>query len=258
MIVATAGHVDHGKTSLIRGLTGVETDTLAEEIERGLSINLGYAYLSQASNHTLGFIDVPGHRRFINTMISGISGVDMGLLVVAADDGPMPQTLEHIDVLDILGVEALCVVINKVDRVDALRVSEVLQQVDALLQTRRWPEHVSFAVSSQSGQGLEALKKHLVTAAETHQRQRNTGGFRLSIDRSFNINGVGLVVTGTASAGEVKKGDLLELLPGGQSVRIRHLRANNCEVDGASAGQRVALALAGKVSQKQIERETGW
>ena len=254
MIVATAGHVDHGKTSLIRGLTGVETDTLAEEIERGLSINLGYAYLSQASDHTLGFIDVPGHRRFINTMISGISGVDMGLLVVAADDGPMPQTLEHIDVLDILGVEALCVVINKVDRVDALRVSEVLQQVDALLQTRRWPEHVSFAVSSQSGQGLEALKKHLVTAAETHQRQRNTGGFRLSIDRSFNINGVGLVVTGTASAGEVKKGDLLELLPGGQSVRIRHLRANNCEVDGASAGQRVALALAGKVSQKQIER----
>ncbi|MDA8660697.1 selenocysteine-specific translation elongation factor [Luminiphilus sp.] len=254
MIVATAGHVDHGKTSLIRGLTGVETDTLAEEIERGLSINLGYAYLSQASDHTLGFIDVPGHRRFINTMISGISGVDMGLLVVAADDGPMPQTLEHIDVLDILGVEALCVVINKVDRVDALRVSEVLQQVDALLQTRRWPEHVSFAVSSQSGQGLEALKKHLVTAAETHQRQRNTGGFRLSIDRSFNINGVGLVVTGTASAGEVKKGDLLELLPGGQSVRIRHLRANNCEVDRASVGQRVALALAGKVSQKQIER----
>ncbi len=254
MIVATAGHVDHGKTSLIRGLTGVETDTLAEEIERGLSINLGYAYLSQASDHTLGFIDVPGHRRFINTMISGISGVDMGLLVVAADDGPMPQTLEHIDVLDILGVEALCVVINKVDRVDALRVSEVLQQVDALLQTRRWPEHGSFAVSSQSGQGLEALKKHLITAAETHQRQRNTGGFRLSIDRSFNINGVGLVVTGTASAGEVKKGDLLELLPGGQSVRIRHLRANNCEVDGASAGQRVALALAGKVSQKQIER----
>ena len=254
MIVATAGHVDHGKTSLIRGLTGVETDTLAEEIERGLSINLGYAYLSQASDHSLGFIDVPGHRRFINTMISGISGVDMGLLVVAADDGPMPQTLEHIDVLDILGVEALCVVINKVDRVDALRVSEVLQQVDALLQTRRWPEHGSFAVSSQSGQGLEALKKHLVTAAETHQRQRNTGGFRLSIDRSFNINGVGLVVTGTASAGEVKKGDLLELLPGGQSVRIRHLRANNCEVDGASAGQRVALALAGKVSQKQIER----
>ena len=145
MIVATAGHVDHGKTSLIRALTGIETDTLAEEIERGLSINLGYAYLSQASDHTLGFIDVPGHRRFINTMISGISGVDMGLLVVAADDGPMPQTLEHIDVLDILGVESLCVVINKVDRVDASRVSDVLQQVEALIKTRRWPEHESFA-----------------------------------------------------------------------------------------------------------------
>lgn len=254
MIVATAGHVDHGKTSLIRALTGIETDTLAEEIERGLSINLGYAYLPQATDHTLGFIDVPGHRRFINTMISGISGVDMGLLVVAADDGPMPQTLEHIDVLDILRVESLCVVINKVDRVDASRVSDVLQQVDALIETRRWPAHRSFAVSSHSGQGLEALKKHLITVAATHQRQRNTGGFRLSIDRSFNINGVGLVVTGTASAGEIHRGDLLQLLPGGQSVRVRHLRANNCEVERASAGQRVALALAGKVSQRQIER----
>lgn len=254
MIIATAGHVDHGKTSLIRALTGVETDTLAEEIERGLSINLGYAFMSQGSDESLGFIDVPGHRKFINTMISGISGVDMGLLVVAADDGPMPQTREHIDVLEILGVAHVCVVINKVDRVDPSRVNEVLQQVEALIQPRRWPAHRSFAVSSLSGDGLDALKGHLISAAENHQRQRNSGSFRLSIDRSFNVKGVGLVVTGTASAGAVQKGDALELLPGGQSVRIRHLRANSQEVEHASSGQRVALAIAGKVSLKEITR----
>ncbi|MDG1064756.1 MAG: selenocysteine-specific translation elongation factor [Luminiphilus sp.] len=254
MIIATAGHVDHGKTSLIRALTGVETDTLAEEVERGLSINLGYAFMPQGSDETLGFIDVPGHRKFINTMISGISGVDMGLIVVAADDGPMPQTLEHIDVLEILGVARVCVVVNKVDRVDPSRVDEVLQQVDALIQPRRWPAYRSFAVSSVSGDGLDDLKDHLTSVAEAHQRLGNSGGFRLSIDRSFNVKGVGLVVTGTASAGEVRKGDPLELLPGGQSVRIRYLRANSQEVEHASAGQRVALAIAGKVSLKEITR----
>ena len=254
MIIATAGHVDHGKTSLIRALTGVETDTLAEEIERGLSINLGYAFLPQGSDETLGFIDVPGHRKFINTMISGISGVDMGLLVVAADDGPMPQTLEHIDVLEILGVESVCVVINKIDRVEASRVHAVLEQVQALIEPRRWPEHRSFNVSSLSGEGLDSLKSHLISAAKDHKKQRSAGDFRLSIDRSFNINGVGLIATGTASAGKVHKGDLLDVLPGGQSVRVRHLRANGKEVDHALAGQRVALALAGKISLKQIAR----
>jgi selenocysteine-specific elongation factor len=187
-------------------------------------------------------------------MISGISGVDMGLLVVAADDGPMPQTLEHIDVLEILGVESVCVVINKIDRVDPSRVHEVQEHVDALIEPRRWPAHRSFKVSSLSGEGLDSLKNHLYSTAKIHKRQRSAGDFRLSVDRSFNINGVGLVVTGTASAGEVHKGDLLNLLPGGQSVRIRHLRANGSEVDHALAGQRVALALAGKISLKQIAR----
>ena len=127
MIIATAGHVDHGKTSLIRQLTGVETDTLAEERERGLSINLGYAYLPRPEGSPLGFIDVPGHQRFINTMISGISGIDMGLLVVAADDGPMPQTLEHLDVLDILGVNQLTVVVSKIDRAGDRRLEQVTE-----------------------------------------------------------------------------------------------------------------------------------
>ena len=134
MIIATAGHVDHGKTTLIRALTGVDTDRLAEEKRRGLSINLGYAYLPVAGALPLGFIDVPGHRRFINTMIAGISGIDMGLLVVAADDGPMPQTLEHLDVLEQLGVPELSVVISKTDRVAERRVDEVRQKLEALLR----------------------------------------------------------------------------------------------------------------------------
>ena len=162
MIIATAGHVDHGKTSLIRLLTGVETDTLAEEQARGLSINLGYAYLPRPQASPLGFIDVPGHQRFINTMISGISGIDMGLLVVAADDGPMPQTLEHLDVLEILGVEQLTVVISKTDRVDQARLAEVEQQLASLLTHRNWPETRIFPVSNANGNGVAELKDFLL------------------------------------------------------------------------------------------------
>lgn len=259
MIVATAGHVDHGKTALVRALTGIETDTLDEEIQRGLSINLGYAYLpatqtANAQHEAIGFIDVPGHRRFINTMISGISGIDMGLLVVAADDGPMPQTAEHIDVLDILGVTRLVVVISKIDRVEPGRVAQVREQLDELIANRRWPEHATFTVSSLSGLGLDALQGYLLSNASSRRRQAGAEGFRLSIDRSFNVNGVGLVVTGTASAGTVRKGDRLQLVPEGKEVRIRHLRANNQDVETAEAGQRVALGLSGKVSLTDMTR----
>lgn len=259
MIIATAGHVDHGKSSLVRALTGVETDTLAEEIERGLSINLGYAYLSlpeeaNASDRSIGFIDVPGHSRFINTMISGISGIDMGLLVVAADDGPMPQTLEHIDVLELLGVPRLTVVISKIDQVEPQRIVQVREQLDALLTSERWPERATFAISSQSGAGLDSLKMHLLDAADGRRRETPTEGFRLSIDRCFNVNGVGLVVTGTASAGRVNKGDRLQLLPSSKAVRVRHLRANNADVELAESGQRVALGLSGKIAASDITR----
>jgi selenocysteine-specific elongation factor len=255
LIVATAGHVDHGKTSLIRALTGVETDTLAEEIKRGLSINLGYAYLPDtATPGALGFIDVPGHRRFINTMISGISGIDMGLLVVAADDGPMPQTLEHIDVLNILGIQQLVVAISKIDRVDPQRINEVTLELSDILDARGSPKREFMPLSSTSGQGVAELKKNLLRAAKTQKQQLATGGFRLSIDRSFNVNGVGLVVTGTASAGTVNKGAHLQLLPGAQTVRVRHLRANHQDVHQAVVGQRVALGISGKVSLKHIQR----
>jgi len=259
LIVATAGHVDHGKTSLVRALTGVETDTLAEEIERGLTINLGYAYLDGGAasadlTNSIGFIDVPGHRRFINTMISGVSGIDLALLVVAADDGPMPQTLEHIDVLDILGVRQLAVVISKIDQVEPARVDNVQEQLAALLSDRRWPTPLIFPVSSRTGDGVAALKEQLLTLSSGTQRMATDSGFRLSIDRRFNLNGVGLVTTGTASAGGVKRGDRLQLLPLGRELRVRQLRANNREVESAAAGQRVALGLSGKIALDEIQR----
>ncbi|MCR9104153.1 MAG: selenocysteine-specific translation elongation factor [Gammaproteobacteria bacterium] len=254
MIIATAGHVDHGKTSLVRHLTGVETDTLAEERKRGLSINLGYAYLPRPQGIPLGFIDVPGHQRFINTMISGISGIDMGLLVVAADDGPMPQTIEHLDVLDILGVEQLTAVISKTDRASDARISEVTLQTRDLLAARRWQDATFFQVCNQDGNGVDVLQHYLIQHAEQLRQQRNGGGFRLSIDRCFTARGSGLVVTGTASAGTVRKGDKLLLLPAALEVRVRGLRAHNQDADTAEAGQRVALNLSGKLDKSAIER----
>jgi selenocysteine-specific elongation factor len=254
MIIATAGHVDHGKTSLIRQLTGVETDTLAEERERGLSINLGYAYLPRPRGIPLGFIDVPGHQRFINTMISGISGIDMGLLVVAADDGPMPQTLEHLDVLDILGVDLLTVVVSKIDRTSDARIADVEQQMHALLAPRRWQQTAVFQVSSTDGRGVTDLKEHLLQHAGRLQKKRVRGGFRLSIDRCFTVRGSGLIVTGTASAGQAKTGDKLLLLPRHEEVRVRGLRVHDHDADTARAGQRVALNLSGKVGKSDIQR----
>ena len=218
MIIATAGHVDHGKTSLIRQLTGVETDRLAEEKRRGLSIHLGYAYLPLPGGIPLGFIDVPGHQRFINTMISGISGIDMGMLVVAADDGAMPQTHEHLDVLELLGVEQLSVVITKIDRVSQERVDEVLKQLRRLLTSRPWAEVNMHPVSNHDGTGVAELQNYLLARAARTDARESSGYFRLSIDRAFTIKGAGLVVTGTASAGSVELGDKLTLLPANTDV----------------------------------------
>ena len=247
MIIATAGHVDHGKTSLVRQLTGVETDRLAEEQRRGLSINLGYAYLPRPQGTPLGFIDVPGHQRFINTMISGISGIDMGMLVVAADDGPMPQTHEHLDVLQLLGIEQLTVVISKIDRVSPQRLQEVEVQLRGILAARPWSNVDIFPVSNLEGDGVAALQSHLLSCAEQTTARSSTGYFRLSIDRAFTARGAGLVVTGTASSGSVRVGDSLTLLPKGTELRVRSIRAHDEPVESACAGQRVALNISGKL-----------
>ena len=254
MIVATAGHVDHGKTSLIKALTGVDTDTLAEEKARGLTINLGYAYLPSSDGRVIGFIDVPGHHRFINTMISGVSGIDRALVIIAADDGPMPQTSEHLNVLNVLGVTDIDIVITKIDAVTPERVVEVTQRARELVDARCESEGKVFQVSSVTSDGIDALKSHLESLRPKARDKALERGFRLSIDRCFHVSGAGLVVTGTASTGTISVGDHLILQPRGLDVRVRELRANDVKVKSAAAGQRVALCLAGKVELNDIDR----
>lgn len=254
MIIATAGHVDHGKTSLIKALTGVDTDTLAEEKARGLTINLGYAYLPSSDDRVIGFIDVPGHHRFINTMISGVSGIDRALVIIAADDGPMPQTSEHLNVLNVLGVTDIDIVITKTDTVTPERVVEVTLRARELVDARIDSEGKVFEVSSVTGDGIDALKSHLQSLRPQDRDQALQRGFRLSIDRRFHVSGAGLIVTGTASTGTVNVGDHLILQPKGLEVRVRELRANDAVNTSATAGQRVALCLAGKIELNDIDR----
>ena len=252
MIVATAGHVDHGKTALIRQLTGVDTDRLAEEKRRGLTINLGFAYRSLDNSTTLGFIDVPGHTRFINTMIAGVSGIDLAMLVVAADDGVMPQTQEHLDVLRLLGIGETIVVISKIDRVEPKRVSAVAQQVQALLGKDYC--RAIFPVSNTSGEGIAALQQYLDERALAHQQRSCAGNFRLSVDRAFLLKGTGLVLTGTAISGKVAVGDELQLLPQGVSLRVRSLRVQDRDAAMGCAGDRCALNVSGSITKDQINR----
>jgi selenocysteine-specific elongation factor len=254
LIVATAGHVDHGKTSLIKQLTGVDTDRLEEEKRRGLSINLGFAYRKLEGASPIGFVDVPGHNRFINTMIAGVSGIDLGMLVVAADDGPMPQTLEHLDVLKLLGVENYLLVISKTDRVDSSRVQHVQDQVQQLLVAVTGSDVPVFPVSNTSGEGMADLLAWLEDRARSSAAREARGQFRLSIDRAFNLKGAGLVVTGTATAGTVAVGDSLKLQPRDVKLRVRSIHVQDEEASVAVAGQRCALNVVGDVEKDGIQR----
>jgi len=255
MIVGTAGHIDHGKTTLVRALTGVDTDRLPQEKERGISIELGYAFLDvPGAAERIGFIDVPGHERLVHTMLAGATGIDHALLLVAADDGPMPQTREHLAVLSLLGIERGAIVVTKCDRADAVRVAAVQDQARALLAGTALAGAPLFAVSATTGAGLEPLRRHLFDAARGLQRRDDAdAAFRLAIDRAFTLAGVGTVVTGTVHAGTVAAGDELRLVPGATRVRVRSLHAQNQAVDRAGAGQRCALALAG-IAKGEIER----
>jgi selenocysteine-specific elongation factor len=258
LIVATAGHVDHGKTSLIKHLTGVDTDRLEEEKRRGLSINLGFAYRKLEGHSPIGFVDVPGHNRFINTMIAGVSGIDLGMLVVAADDGPMPQTIEHLDVLKLLGVQHFLLVVTKIDRVPAERVQEVAKEMRVLLAATEGgltEENVPvFPVSNTSSEGIQPLLTYLEQLARDAAVKPVKGGFRLSIDRAFNLKGAGLVVTGTATAGSVGVGDSLVLQPGDVKLRVRSIHVQDEEAGNASVGQRCALNVVGDVEKDTVAR----
>lgn len=245
MIVATAGHVDHGKTLLVRALTGVDTDRLPEEQARGMTIELGFAYRDLGDGDLTGFVDVPGHERFIRTMVAGVSGIDVVLFVVAADDGPMPQTAEHLAILDLLGVARGVIALSKCDRVSPARVEAVSEAVRALLAGTQLAHCPIVPVSAVTGDGIADLRDALL-AAKSGLAARDPGGaFRLAVDRSFVIKGAGRVVTGTIFAGQVTVGDSVYHAPGGGELRVRGLHAQNREATVAQAGQRCALNVAG-------------
>ncbi len=245
MIIATAGHVDHGKTELAKALTGIETDRLAEEKRRGLTIELGFAYPERASGASLGFVDVPGHERFIHTMLVGVAAIDFALIVVAADDGVMPQTREHLAILDILNVKHGAVALNKIDAVDAARVNVVDSQIKSLLAATALKNSSIFPVSARTGEGVTALGTHIEAAASDHVQKTSAGNFRLAVDRSFTMPGAGLVVTGAVFSGEALIDEQLVASPQGVNVRLRSIQSRNCETDVARQGERCALNIAG-------------
>lgn len=253
MIVGTAGHVDHGKTTLVHALTGVDTDRLEAEKLRGISIELGYAYQPLADGGVLGFIDVPGHERFIHTMLAGAAGIDFALLVVAADDGVMPQTREHLNILDLLGIKQGAVALTKIDRVEPARIAEAERDLHRLLADTALAGMPLFAVSATDGQGIDALRAHLHQAAQAMPQAQGEGGFRLAVDRSFTLKGAGTIVTGTVFAGSVRVGDELVVTPADKPVRLRSLHVMNRPAQEGRAGQRCALNLGG-VGKNEIQR----
>ena len=246
MIVATAGHIDHGKTLLVKTLTGVDTDRLPEEKARGISIDLGFAYWLLEGGSVIGFVDVPGHERFIRNMLAGVCGIDYALLVVAADDGVMPQTVEHLQILDLLGIRRGMAAITKTDRVAPERVEAVRAEVSALLAPTRLAGIPAIPVSAVSGAGIEELRRQLGAAAAQHAARAAEGQhFRFAIDRAFTISGSGTVVTGTVFNGAVAPGDRLVISPRGAQVRVRGIQMRGKPAERAQAGQRCALNLTG-------------
>lgn len=249
MILATAGHIDHGKTALVRALTGVDADRLPEEKKRGLTIDLGFAYTTLPDGTQLGFVDVPGHERFLPNMLAGVLSIDRVLLIVAADDGPRPQTLEHLDILELIGVGEITGVVTKIDRIDTARLSEVETEVAALLAGAGHPEAPIFPVSSRTGGGIAALAEHLRDSARAANAERAarppSGLFRMPIDRAFTLPGIGLVATGTVAAGGVTAGDRLVVSPRGVDIRVRGIHSQNRPVERAAAGERCALNIVG-------------
>ena len=245
VIIGTAGHVDHGKTLLVRALTGIDTDRLIEEKKRGITIELGFAHLSFPDGTQAGIIDVPGHEKFIKNMLAGAGGIDLAMLIVAADDGFMPQTLEHLDILTLLGIRDGCVVITKSDVVDPewleMMKEEIVGRVEGTFLEGK-PVH---CVSAYTGQGIPELRQELHDMVQRAAIKNMRVPFRLPVDRVFSVDGFGTVVTGTLIEGSMHEGDLAELIPSGAATRIRNLQVHGRDVDAAYAGQRVAVNLAG-------------
>jgi selenocysteine-specific elongation factor len=245
LVVGTAGHIDHGKTSLLRALTGIDADRLPEERQRGMTIDVGYAHLALPDGRVVDFVDVPGHDRLIGNMLVGAGEVDAILLVVAADDGPRAQTIEHLELVDALGIEDGIVAITKTDLVDPTRVSDVVDAVRALISRTRLAASAVVPVSAAMGEGLDALLSELgALAGRVTGLPVDGGGARLAIDRVFSVKGRGVVVTGTLRGGSVRRGDTLRVVPGDRSVVVREVQVHGEPVESATAG-RTALNLRG-------------
>ncbi len=252
MIIGTAGHIDHGKTELIRALTGIETDRLREEKERGISIDIGFAWIDIAG-HRVGIVDVPGHERFIRNMLAGAHGIDLVMLVVAADDGVMPQTEEHLDIVHLLGTQRGIVVMTKVDLVANERRADVREEIEILVDGTALEDAPVLEVSSITGEGVDELREALRGEIASFEEAPARGLFRMPVDRSFVIHGHGAVVTGTATAGSIEAGQQVRVLPGDHAARVRGVQVHGDEVPRAERGQRIALNLAG-VEARDLQR----
>lgn len=245
VIIGTAGHVDHGKTLLIKALTGIDTDRLAEEKKRGITIELGFAHLDWPDGTQAGIVDVPGHERFIKNMLAGAGGVDLAMLIVAADEGFMPQTVEHLNILTLLGIRDGLIVITKKDMVDAEWLEMVQEEVRERAKGSFLEGKPILAVSAYTGEGIAELKQALYTLVHAAAEKSVRVPFRLPVDRVFSVDGFGTVVTGTLIEGCMSEGDAAELVPSGSETRIRNLQVHGSTVHTAYAGQRVAVNLAG-------------
>lgn len=253
IIIGTAGHIDHGKTTLIKALTGRETDTLKEEKERGISINLGFTFFDLPSGSRAGIIDMPGHEKFIKNMLAGVSGIDVVLLVIAADEGIMPQTREHFEILQLLDIKKGIIVLTKSDLVDEEWLSLIKEDIKEEFKGTFLEKSPMHAVSSKTGLGMEELIKDIDEMTEQATLKDTEGHFRLPVDRVFSISGFGTVITGTIISGRIKEGETVEIYPSKEISKVRGIQVHEKSVKFAEAGERCAINLA-NIKVSQIER----
>ncbi len=256
VVLGTAGHIDHGKSSLVRALTGTDPDRLKEEKERGITIELGFAHLALPSGIDLSIVDVPGHERFVRNMVAGASGIDLVMLVVAADEGVMPQTREHLDICSVLRVKGGLVALTKADLVDEELLELAREDISAVLAGSFLEGAPVVCVSSTTGDGLGVLVDNLDALARAVPQRGTKGLFRLPVDRVFTMRGFGTVVTGTVISGAVRKDDEVEVLAGGSRGKVRGVQVHGRAVDRAAAGQRTALNLSGLEVSELVRGDT--
>ena len=261
-VIGTAGHVDHGKSTLVMAMTGIDPDRLAEEKQRGMTIDLGFAWVTLPSGREVSIVDVPGHERFIKNMLAGVGGVDLALLIVAADESVMPQTREHLAILDLLGVERGLAVLTKKDLIDDDLLGLVELEVDEVLESTTLKGSPIHAVSATTGEGVQELLAAIDAALDDSIRRRDIGRPRLAVDRSFSISGFGTVVTGTLIDGTLQTGQEVEIVPGGRRTRVRGLQSHRKKIDTAEPGNRVAVNLIGvaadEIERGQVVTTPGW